>query len=161
MKPSCFIRFLVFTLLATLAIATGAAAQGQAPALPAPPNLDVVGIKLGMPVKDALAALKADNLGLTLVQQTLQLEGFDQPLLTSVMAQRLASPAETPKVWSSNSPCRPASRFSGESSGPTAIRKRIRRPWTTPFPRCAKNMARRIFHRSRPAQLDQKHHLDL
>jgi hypothetical protein len=47
-------------------------------------NLDVVGIKPGMTVKDAMLALKADNPRLTLLPSTLQIEGFKDQLMTSV-----------------------------------------------------------------------------
>jgi hypothetical protein len=80
MKPTCLTQVRVFALFATSLIASGAApAQAQTA------NLDIVGIKLGMPVKDALAALKTDKPKLSLQEQTLQLEGFDQPLLTTVL----------------------------------------------------------------------------
>ena len=62
------------------AIAVGAAAQSSAP------NLDVVGIKLGMPVKTAVTAIKASNPRLTVQEDTFQLEGFDQVVLSSIVA---------------------------------------------------------------------------
>jgi hypothetical protein len=88
MKPLALMRSLGFSLLVLAANASGATAQSQPPALPAPLNLGIVGIKLGMPIKDALAAVKADNPGLSLTPQTLQLEGFAQPFVTTVMAQQ-------------------------------------------------------------------------
>jgi hypothetical protein len=88
MKPLALLRSFGFMLLVLAANTSGAAAQSQPPALPAPLNLDIVGIKLGMPIKDALAAVKADNPGLSLTPQTLQLEGFAQPFVTTVMAQQ-------------------------------------------------------------------------
>src|SRR5712691_1414891 len=47
-------------------------------------SLDIVGIKLGMSVKDAMLALKADNPRLTLTPSTLTLEGFAEQLMPSV-----------------------------------------------------------------------------
>ena len=49
-------------------------------------NLDVVGIKIGMTIKDAMLALKADNPNLTLNPTTKQLEGFTQDLMPDVYA---------------------------------------------------------------------------
>jgi hypothetical protein len=62
------------------ALAIGTAAQSAAP------NLDVVGVKLGMPVKTAVATMKANNPRLTLQEDTFQLEGFDQVVLSSIEA---------------------------------------------------------------------------
>ncbi len=64
-------------------------AQAQQPA-PAPQSaagisLDVVGIKPGMTVKDAMLALKADNPRLTIVPSVQQYEGFAEPLMPEVM----------------------------------------------------------------------------
>ena len=55
-------------------------------------SLDVVGIKLGMTVKDAMLALKADNPRMTLAPSTLELEGFTGPLLFSVAATEAPTP---------------------------------------------------------------------
>jgi hypothetical protein len=55
-------------------------------------NLDVVGIRLGMTVKDAMLALKADNPRMTLSPATLELEGFTGPLLFSVAGTEAPTP---------------------------------------------------------------------
>jgi hypothetical protein len=54
-------------------------------------NLDVAGIRIGMTVKEAMLALKADNPNLILNPHKLQLEGFAQDLMTSVDANQMAS----------------------------------------------------------------------
>jgi hypothetical protein len=55
-------------------------------------NLDVAGIRIGMPVKEAMLALKADNPNLILNPHKLELEGFTQDLMTSLTASQMASP---------------------------------------------------------------------
>ena len=52
-------------------------------------NLDVVGIKIGMPAKQAMLALKAYNPSFVLNPVTTPLEGFAQPLTTSVSGNQL------------------------------------------------------------------------
>ena len=72
----------------TVAIAAGSAtARAQSTA----PSLDVVGIKLGMPVKTAVATMKAANPRVNVQEDTFQLEGFDQVVLSSIVA---AAPGE-------------------------------------------------------------------
>jgi hypothetical protein len=72
-----------------LLIANGAA-FAQAPT----PAIDVVGIKLGMPMADAVAAIKADNPKLSLQSQTMTLEGFDQPFVTAIVASQSIEPGK-------------------------------------------------------------------
>lgn len=55
-------------------------------------SLDVVGIKLGMTVKDAMLALKADNPRMTLAPATLEFEAFTEPLLFSVAGTEAPTP---------------------------------------------------------------------
>ena len=55
-------------------------------------NLDVVGIKLGMTVRDSMLALKADNPRMTLTPSTLEFEGFTGPLLFSVAGTEAPTP---------------------------------------------------------------------
>lgn len=84
MNCASLFRLHVAVILAVSAIASGSIpASAQAPA----PNLDVTGIKLGMPVKAAVATMKANNPRLNIQQQTLQLEGFDQVVATSIEAR--------------------------------------------------------------------------
>jgi hypothetical protein len=66
-----------------LLIASGAA-FAQAPTS----AVDVVGIKLGMPMADAVAAIKADNPKLSVQTQTMVLEGFEQPFATAIVASQ-------------------------------------------------------------------------
>ena len=54
--------------------------------------LDVVGIKPGMTVRDAMIALKADNPHLTLVPSLHQFEGFPEPLMASVTGSEQQTP---------------------------------------------------------------------
>jgi hypothetical protein len=77
-------------LLAFAVIAGSAMAGAQSPA----PNLDVVGIKLGMPVKTAIATMKATNSRLTVQEDTFQLEGFDQVVLSSLRATVSTEPGK-------------------------------------------------------------------
>jgi hypothetical protein len=56
------------------------------------PAFDVVGIRLGMSVTDAMRALKADNPRLQLTPSTRQLEGFSSPLMLSVIGDEAATP---------------------------------------------------------------------
>jgi hypothetical protein len=60
---------------------SGIALHGQGGA----PSLDVVGIRIGMTVKEAATALKAANPRLRLAPGTRALEGFPQPLLFSII----------------------------------------------------------------------------
>jgi len=53
---------------------------------------DVVGIRSGMTVKDAMLALKADNPRLKLSPSTRQFEGFTGELLLSVFGEEAATP---------------------------------------------------------------------
>lgn len=55
-------------------------------------SLDVVGIKPGMTVRDAMLALKADNPRMTLAPSTREFEGFTGPLLFSVFGEEAATP---------------------------------------------------------------------
>jgi hypothetical protein len=68
--------------LAVAALMANGTAFGQAPTA----AIDVVGIKLGMPMADAVAAIKADNPKLSVQTQTMTLEGFDQPFVTAIVA---------------------------------------------------------------------------
>jgi hypothetical protein len=52
------------------------------------PNLDIAGIKIGMGIKDAMAALKADNPQLQIIVGTHELQGFDKPVHPNVTAQQ-------------------------------------------------------------------------
>lgn len=63
-----------------------------APETAAGVSLDVVGIKPGMTVKDAMIALKADNPRLTLVPSLHQFEGFTEPIMPSVAGSEQQSP---------------------------------------------------------------------
>jgi hypothetical protein len=56
------------------------------------PSLDIVGIKLGMPVKDAMLALKADNAQLTITPFTFRPEGFASELLLTVKGDQAFAP---------------------------------------------------------------------
>lgn len=76
-----------------IAIGLAAAALGMAPHAEAGgPAFDVVGIKLGMTVADAMRALKADNPRMTLTPNTHELEGFSSPLMLSVVASEPVTP---------------------------------------------------------------------
>jgi hypothetical protein len=55
-------------------------------------SLDVVGIKPGMTVREAMLALKADNPRLTIAPSTRQYEGFAEPLMPSVTGSEPATP---------------------------------------------------------------------
>jgi hypothetical protein len=55
-------------------------------------SLDVVGIRLGMTVKDAMLALKADNPRMTLSPFTREYEGLTGPLLFSVFGEEAPTP---------------------------------------------------------------------
>jgi len=57
----------------------------------AAPSLDVVGIRIGMTVKEAAVALKADNPRLMLMPSTGTLEGFSQALLLSMAGREAPS----------------------------------------------------------------------
>ncbi len=71
------------------------AAQAQpaatAPAGAAAVSLDVVGIKPGMTIKEAMLALKADNPRLTIVPSVQHHEGFAEPLMPEVMGSEKAT----------------------------------------------------------------------
>ena len=71
---------IVLSLIAIAAFVTVSHAKAEGAAA-----LDVVGIKFGMPVADAMRALKADNPRLTLAPNTMSLEGFSAPLMLSVI----------------------------------------------------------------------------
>ena len=73
-------------VVAALVSAPHAEAQGAA-------ALDIVGIKFGMPVADAMRALKADNPRMTLAPTTKTLEGFSSPLMLSVIGSEQPLPA--------------------------------------------------------------------
>ena len=78
------IRELFVLSVAILIVDSAAVTQAQTPTA----GVDVVGIKLGMSLKDAVAAIKADNPKLGLRSDTLTLEGFAQPFVTSVVADQ-------------------------------------------------------------------------
>jgi hypothetical protein len=84
-------RTSLFKLVASAFFTTAVIAAGSttARAQSSPPNLDVVGIKLGMPVKTAVATMKANNPRLNIKEDTFQLEGFDQVVLSSIVADEL------------------------------------------------------------------------
>jgi hypothetical protein len=73
-----------FAIPVGICFIAGSAAFAQAPTA----AIDVVGIKLGMPIADAVAAIKADNPKLSIETQTMVLEGFDQPFATSIVARQ-------------------------------------------------------------------------
>jgi hypothetical protein len=73
-------------VVAAFTTAPHAKAQGA-------PALDIVGIKFGMPVADAMRALKADNPRMTLAPTTVSLEGFASPLMLSVIGNEPPLPA--------------------------------------------------------------------
>jgi hypothetical protein len=79
-------RFRALSLISISTLIAGGAmvAQAQTPTA----AVDVVGIKIGMPLKDAIEAIKADNPKLGLQNQTLQVEGFDQPFVISEIADQ-------------------------------------------------------------------------
>jgi len=79
----------LLALSIALLIAYGAA-FAQAPTA----AIDVVGIKLGMPMADAVAAIKADNPKLSVQTQTMVLEGFDQPFVTAIVASQSIEPGK-------------------------------------------------------------------
>jgi hypothetical protein len=83
------IRFLITTaLLAVMGYAQNAGG----------PSLDIVGIKLGMSVKDAMLALKADNAQLTLTPFTFRPEGFTNDLLLMVEGKQLITSSANDQV---------------------------------------------------------------
>ena len=77
-------RILGLLLLSTAILTVNGAALAQAPT----PAIDVVGIKLGMPMADGLAAIKANNPKLSIQTENLTLEGFDQPFATAILANQ-------------------------------------------------------------------------
>jgi len=79
-------RRMAVTLI--VASVSGIALYGQSAGAP---SLDVVGIRVGMTVKEAAAALKADNPRLMLSPGTHTLEGFAQPLLFSIIGNEDAT----------------------------------------------------------------------
>ena len=74
----------LFALPVAVLISNGAA-FAQAPTA----VMDVVGIKLGMSMADAVAAIKPDNPKLSVQTQTMVLEGFEQPFATAIVASQL------------------------------------------------------------------------
>src|SRR5262245_47495529 len=72
-------RLAVLLIVATVSV-IALNAQGQVS-----PSLDIVGIRIGMTVKEAATALKAANPRLMLAPGTHALEGFPQPLLFSMI----------------------------------------------------------------------------
>ncbi len=78
------LRELSALLLIALCVGGTPVAQSQTPGA----SVDVVGIKLGMPMPAAVAAVRADNARLGMQNDTLQLEGFGQPFVTSVVADQ-------------------------------------------------------------------------
>ncbi len=56
------------------------------------PNLDVAGIKIGMGVREAMAALKAENPHFRIDLSPHQLEGFPKPLHPFVSGEQMTSP---------------------------------------------------------------------
>jgi hypothetical protein len=77
-------RTLGLLLLSNAILMANGAALAQAPT----PAIDVVGIKLGMPMADGVAAIKANNPKLSLQTENLTLEGFDQPFATAILANQ-------------------------------------------------------------------------
>src|SRR6266566_4076272 len=77
-----------------------ARAQQAAPVQDSPTrsSLDVVGIKLGMTVREAMLALKADNPRLTLMPATRQFEGFAEALMPSVTGLESATPGPNSSI---------------------------------------------------------------
>ena len=73
----------LFALPVAVLISNGAA-FAQAPTA----VMDVVGLKLGMSMADAVAAIKADNPKLSVQTQTMVLEGFEQPFATAIVASQ-------------------------------------------------------------------------
>ena len=65
-------RYNLCLIAATVLVSTVSMADA------AGPNLDIVGIKVGMSEQDALAAFKAHNPRLVLVQPTHQVAGFTE-----------------------------------------------------------------------------------
>lgn len=78
------LRELSALLLIALCVGGTPVAHSQTPGA----SVDVVGIKLGMPMPAAVAAVRADNAKLGMQNDTLQLEGFGQPFVTSVVADQ-------------------------------------------------------------------------
>jgi hypothetical protein len=56
------------------------------------PNLDIAGIKVGMGVKEAGAALKAENPHFTITMGSQAVEGFSEPLQPTAIARQQISP---------------------------------------------------------------------
>jgi len=79
-------RRMAVTLI--VASVSGIALYGQGAGAP---SLDVVGIRIGMTVKEAAVALKAANPRLMLSPTTRPLEGFQQPLLFSIIGDEPAT----------------------------------------------------------------------
>lgn len=77
-------RILGLLLISNAILMANGAAFAQAPT----PAIDVVGIKLGMPMADGVAAIKANNPKLSLQTENLTLEGFDQPFATAILANQ-------------------------------------------------------------------------
>jgi hypothetical protein len=77
-------RILGLLLLSNAIFMANGAAFAQAPT----PAIDVVGIKLGMPMADGVAAIKANNPKVSLQTENLTLEGFDQPFATAILANQ-------------------------------------------------------------------------
>jgi hypothetical protein len=82
--PACFVGVALNPALAQ--------PPAQAPENGAGISLDVVGIKPGMTIKDAMIALKADNPRLTLVPSLHQFEGFAEPIMPSVTGSEQQTP---------------------------------------------------------------------
>src|SRR5665213_4632954 len=124
----------LFALPVAVLISNGAA-FAQAPTA----VMDVVGIKLGMSMADAVAAIEADNPKLSVQTQTMVLEGFEQPFATAIVASQptesgkdgeeitllLTTPPSHQVVWG------------GASSVPTTTAPRACRHWTTRWRGCA------------------------
>jgi hypothetical protein len=56
------------------------------------PNLDIAGIKIGMGMKEALAALKAENPHFEIIMSSQPVEGFSEPLQPIAIARHQITP---------------------------------------------------------------------
>jgi hypothetical protein len=77
-------RIFGMVILPISIVASIGAADAQSPSA----AIDVVGIKLGMPLPEAVAVVKTYNPKLGLQTQTLELEGFDKPFVTAIVARQ-------------------------------------------------------------------------
>lgn len=70
----CVIAVIAATISAHAQVTTG-------------PNLDIAGIKVGMDVKEAMAALKAENPHFEIIMSSQPVEGFSEPLQPTAIAR--------------------------------------------------------------------------